>query len=208
MAQNNRRSHRRRKSIRLRGWDYRHAGAYFVTICTHNRACYFGQIVDGRMRLNDWGQIVVRELIETEKKRDNVMLGEFICMPNHVHVIFWILLINELSPVGAQRAAPQLVQRAGPLRPTDYNLPDEFPHVKSGSLGAIVRGFKSPVTKQINDLRQEKYPPVWQRGYYDRIIRNERELNAIRQYIRANPQNWKQDHEWDEGLDDYLNDYM
>ncbi|MEM8860132.1 MAG: transposase [Chloroflexota bacterium] len=193
---------RRRKSIRLKGWDYRNAGAYFVTICSHNRELIFGNVSDGRMRLNDWGQIVVRELKETERKRDNVMLDEFICMPNHVHIIFWLLLDDDEIDVGVQRAGPIKAQHAAPQQQDGSD--DEFPHVKPKSLGATVRGFKSAVTNRINLLRDEKYPPVWQRGYHDRIIRNEAELNAIRAYIRANPENWHEDHEWNEGLNQHF----
>ncbi len=193
--------YRRRNSLRLQGWDYRNAGAYFVTICTHQRQPTFGKVVNRRMRLNSWGQIVVAQLIEMEKKRDHVVLDEFICMPNHLHAIIWIMLQDK---TGGQLAGPsmvndQMAQQAEPLP-----VETDFPNVKPGSLGAIVRGFKSAVTNEINGLRGEKHPPIWQRGYHDRIIRNERELNAIREYIRNNPANWQTDHEWDEGLDDFL----
>ena len=183
-----------RKQIRLRGWDYRNAGAYFVTICTHQRVCSFGQVENGRMCLSDWGQVVVKMWRAIPDHFKNVALDKFICMPNHVHVIIWILVNDPVIGVGQRHA---------------FDLPrwDVLPEtgVKSGSLGAIVGSFKSAVTREINDMRPHNYPPIWQPRFHDRIIRNERELNAIRQYIENNPQNWQQDHEWNEGLDDLLN---
>lgn len=192
---------RRRKQIRLRGYDYRNAGAYFVTICTHQRRCTFGQVQDGRMRLNDWGQVVVRELKATEQMRDYVILDRFQCMPNHIHIILWIvsddapnvLPVDLIPNVGTQRAA-SLPQRSNGM-----------PNVKPQSLSAIIRSYKSAVTKAINEMRGEKQPPVWQGRFHDRIVRNERELEAIRRYIENNPANWRMDQEFDAGLGDYLN---
>ncbi len=133
--------------------------------------------------------------------RPYVILDVFQCMPNHVHLILWI--ISDDAPnvlpenprpfVGSQRAAT--LQMDGGLS-----------EVKPKSLSAIVRSFKSAITNEINDLRGEKFPPVWQGRFHDRIIRNERELNAIRQYIRNNPANWTADQDYDAGLDDYLHD--
>lgn len=184
---------RRRKQIRLRGYDYRNAGAYFVTICTHQRWCLFGEVVDGRMRLNDWGQVVVRLWRTIPDFRPYVLLDEFQCMPNHVHLILWIMNDDapNIMPVGKRRFSLQTQKERG---------------TKPKSLGSIIGAYKSAVTKEINDLRGDKHPPIWQGRYHDRIIRNEGELEAIRRYIRANPANWRQDQDFDAGLDGYLTD--
>ena len=171
-----RKNNRLWKNIRLKGWDYRNAGAYFVTICTHNKACTLGEIVDGNIRLNDWGQIVIKELKKMERLRDHVLLDQLICMPNHLHFILWIISSDQ---VGVDYDRNSNVEHHHGLRPE--------------SLGAIVRGFKSAVTREINLKRSTKKPPIWQKRFYDRIIRNERELDALRQYIQANPSNWKHD---------------
>ncbi|MBK8900573.1 MAG: hypothetical protein IPM53_05275 [Anaerolineaceae bacterium] len=120
-------------------------------------------------------------------------------MPNHVHLILWI--ISDDAP-NVLPENPVLVD-AGQRRAFALHQQPER-GVKSKSLGAIVGGFKSAVANEINQLRDEKYPPVWQARFHDRIIRNERELNAIRQYIRNNPANWTADQDYHAGLDDYL----
>ncbi|MCS7283483.1 MAG: transposase [Anaerolineae bacterium] len=167
-----------RRSIRLRGYDYTQPGAYFVTICTHGREPLFGTVVDGEMRVNEWGAIVREEWFRTAQLRPYVMLyeDEFVVMPNHVHGIIWI--VGET--VGAtRRVAPTTtIPPAGPV---------------AGSVGAIIGQFKSAVTKRINILRATPGAPVWQRNYYEHIIRNERALDAIRRYIAENPLRWHLD---------------
>ena len=176
----------RRRSIRLPGWDYAGAGAYFVTVCTHERLCLFGAVVDGEMRLNEWGEIVQEEWFRSADIRWEIVLhrDEFVVMPNHVHGIIWI--VDDDTVVGAQRrCAPTTTQRAvGGITPTN---------VIPGSLGAIVRSFKSAVTKRINALRGVPGAPVWQRNYYEHIIRDEEELGHIHEYIRTNPACWQTD---------------
>ncbi|MBX3057107.1 MAG: transposase [Anaerolineae bacterium] len=191
---------RPRKQIRLRGYDYRNAGAYFVTICTYQRRLLFGAVGGGVMHLNDWGQVVVKLWHTIPEFRPYVLLDEFQCMPNHVHLILWI--ISEDAP----NVIPEHIDIVGQRRAfaLQYQPPERG--VKSKSLGAIIGGYKSAVTKEINDLRGQTQPPIWQPRFHDRIIRNERELEAIRRYIRANPANWQQDQDYDAGLDDYLND--
>ena len=165
-----------RHSIRLRGWDYRRGGAYFVTIVTYDRAPLFGEVVDGVVVASEFGRIVVEEWERTTQLRPYVRLDAFVVMPNHVHGIVWIVE-DETMAVGAQR-------RCAP--PTN---------VLPRSLGAIVRAFKSIVTKRINRIRDTPGAPVWQRNYYERIVRDEQGLNAIRGYIQNNPANWKSDTE-------------
>jgi putative transposase len=164
-----------RRSIRLPGWDYRQGGAYFVTIATHERAHLFGKVVDGAMAVSDFGQIAVEEWERTAQLRPYVRLDAFMVMPNHVHGIVWIV---DGDAVGAQRRCA----------PTPTN-------VLPRSLGAIIRAFKSIVTRRINQIRSTPGAPVWQRNYYEHIVRNERELNAVREYIQNNPVNWPADTE-------------
>lgn len=168
-----------RRSIRLKGYDYTQPGAYFITICTQDRAHLFGEVVDREMRLNDAGRIVREEWFKTAQLRPYVRLdeNEFVVMPNHVHGIIWIV-----DDVGATRR----------VAPTT----DAAPHgPKSGSIGAIIGQFKSAATKSINALRGIPGAPGWQRNYYEHIIRDEDALNRIRAYILTNPLRWALDRE-------------
>ena len=167
-----------RRSIRLKNYDYTQPGAYFVTICTHQRTSLFGQVVDGEMAVNELGEIVRQEWFCTAQVRPYVKLfaDEFVVMPNHIHGIIWIT-----NHVGAQRdCAPT------PRGSTPNN-------VAPGSLGAIIRAFKSAATKRINIHRGTPGAPVWQRNYYEHIIRNDRALHTIRRYIANNPMRWHLD---------------
>jgi len=162
-----------RRSIRLRGWDYASPGAHFVTICTHNGECLFEDPVLRRVVETTWRRI--------PRHFPHVRLDEFVVMPNHVHGIIWIVD----KPVGAQGVG---AQHAAPLHTGHIN-------VAPGSLGAIVRSFKSAVTKRINEIQNTAGTPVWQRNYYEHIVRNEDELGRIREYIRLNPLKWELDRE-------------
>lgn len=165
-----------RQSIRLKGYDYSQSGYYFVTICVADRYCLFGRIKDEQMVLNKYGQIAKKEWIRTEKLRNNVRLDDFVVMPNHVH---GIIIITDKNSRGVSRYAPNKSKNK-------FRSP-------SKNLGAIVRGYKSTVTKQINELNNQPGDKVWQRNYYDHIIRNRNELDQIRKYIRENPRNWVND---------------
>ncbi len=166
---------------RLKDYDYTQNGAYFVTICAHERRRIFGQVADGAMVLNAWGQIVMDEWEQTAIVRPNVALDAFIVMPNHVH---GVLIITE--SVGATRNNVIPVGATRRVAPTSTTL-------QSGSLGAIIGQFKSMVTKRINRLPHAPDHPIWQRNYYEHIIRNEESLNTIRAYIATNPAKWAED---------------
>ncbi|MBI5953602.1 MAG: transposase [Chloroflexi bacterium] len=166
-----------RRSIRLKGYDYSQVGAYFVTIVTWQRECLFGEITDGKMMLNEIGEIVREEWERTAAVRHNVELGEYVIMPNHVHGI----LVFVDNGVGATR-------RVAPTTTTSQTL-------QPGSLGAIMAQFKSIVTKRINGLQNVSGRPIWQRNYYEHIIRNERDMDRIARYIEANPLRWMDDDE-------------
>jgi REP element-mobilizing transposase RayT len=193
------RTHHRR-SIRLPGWDYRSGGAYFVTVCTHRREFIFAE--------RDLRTVLERTWRAIGKYSHGARGDDFVVMPNHVHGIIWLPSRRSLVPepgVGAQhvrsRASAgqvkpnaeferhQTRERAAPLRLDDR----PHPIVARGSLGAIVRAFKSAAAKRINTLRGTPRAKVWQRGYYERIIRNERELLRVREYIRDNPAKWAED---------------
>ncbi len=165
----------RRKSIRLRGYDYSQAGAYFVTICTQNRACLFGEIVDGEMNLNEYGCIVMDEWIKTTEIRNEIELDEFIVMPNHFHAIVVITCRGTARRAPTKGRAPTMERFGKPV---------------AGSLPTIIRAFKSAVTKRINEARRSSGTKLWQRNFWEHIVRNENELNRIRQYIKNNPKMW------------------
>jgi len=167
--------------MRLKRYDYSQAGAYFVTICTENRECLFGDVIGGKMVLNNVGRIVVDEWIKTVLIRDEIQLDEWVVMPNHFHGIVWITHGTVRHCRGDRPVAPTI----RPVAPTAGPQPR--------SLGAMVAGFKSAVTKRINESRQTPGAKLWQRNYYEHIVRNENELNRIRQYIIDNPKNWKSD---------------
>ena len=159
-----------RRSIRLKEYDYAQVGAYFVTICARDRECLLGDVIDGEMRLNEYGQIVMECWDEIPRHFPNVELDEFVVMPNHVH---GILVIT----VGARHASPLQLSR-GPQR---------------GSLGAVVGSFKSAATKRVNERRDTPGLTIWQRNYYEHVIRNEDEMNRIREYVAQNPAQWAKD---------------
>ncbi|MDP2807134.1 MAG: transposase [bacterium] len=208
------------ESARLTGWDYSQPGYYFVTICTHDRGCLFGKIIDGEMRLNEYGQGVKEEWHKTGQQRLNLHLDEFIVMPNHIHGIIQIATIisdggrsrgvarNASTTTAATTAAGPATDndlRTGPLAETTET--GEIQQVnqitknetmsaispESGSLPVIVRSFKSAITKRVNELRKTPGSPVWQSRFHDHIIRDEQELFRIRHYIKNNPVNWDRD---------------
>lgn len=166
--------HLGRRSVRLAEYDYSRDGAYFVTVCAHSRECLFGSIANLVMVPNAFGKIAVSEWLKTHVLRPNVILDEFVVMPKHFHGIIVIT-----SSRGVLSCPPT----RGSLRSP------------SQTVGAIVRGWKGAVTKQINEMRGTPNALVWQRNYYEHIIRNEQDLQAIREYIVNNPARWADDEE-------------
>jgi REP element-mobilizing transposase RayT len=166
-----------RKPNRLFNYDYSQNGMYFVTICTKNREELFGEIENGKIVLNDIGKIAQKCWLEIPNHFPHISLDEFIIMPNHIH---GILEIINPEPVGGKNFCP--------LR-ASQDLPWQTKWARS--LSSAVRGFKIGVTKWCNENNHQYF--LWQRNYYDRIIRNENELNRIREYIRNNLANWERD---------------
>ena len=174
-----------RRSIRLKGYDYSSAGAYFVTLCSQNREYLFGQVVNREMELNDMGMIAKKCWNEIPSHFPHVRLDEFIVMPNHIHGILIITSVgaNNISPVGANNCSPHR------------------PQGTSETIGSIIRGFKIGVTKWFRRQNRQDIPcseivkDVWQRNYFDHIIRDDESLNRIREYIIQNPMQWEFDRE-------------
>ena len=172
MTKNHIKAYPERKSIRLSSFSYAQSGMYFITICTSHKECLFGRIIDGSMHLNDWGRIVDVEWQRTADIRRNIVPEDLVIMPNHVHAIIGI--DNEHQ----QYAQNDLIRKP---EGTEKN-----------SLSSFVGGFKSAVTSAIHK-RDGRDGSVWQRNYYEHIIRNEKELQALKEYMDQNPLKWELD---------------
>ena len=170
----NHRGLHRRRSIRLPFYDYSQGGAYFLTLCTWERRLLFASIRGDAVELNGFGRIVQEEWLRSADIRRELALDAYIVMPNHVHGI--LVLSPEECSVG--RLPRRLGSGEGPGR---------------RSLASFVGGLKSATTKRINEMRGTPRAPVWQRNYYERVIRNERELQRAREYILDNPRKWGED---------------
>ncbi|MDD5770587.1 MAG: transposase [Candidatus Gracilibacteria bacterium] len=168
------------KSNRLQNYDYGSNGGYFITICTKNRENYFGEIIDGKMILNEIGKIAEKYYLEITKHFPFVILDEFVIMPNHIH---GIIIIDKSGFVETRQC----------LVSTDNeNKINRFQNQGKGTISSIIGSFKSIYTKTIKKI-QNKIFFAWQPNYYDRIIRNEEELQKIRKYILENPLKWELD---------------
>jgi len=182
-----------RRSIRLQAFDYSSPGAYSVTIVTQGRAALFGRLVNGEMKLSRVGAVADGCWREIPDHTHHVELGSFVVMPNHVHGIL-ILRATSSVTVGAHDRAPRTgvptrAHHGAPL-PADGGIA----HAAPGSLGAIIRQYKSSVTRQI--IRALGGPRrVWQRNYYEHILRDEADWQRTQLYIDANPMNWDEDEE-------------
>jgi putative transposase len=183
-----------RRSIRLPNYEYSQPGAYYVTIVAWHRECVFGEVVNGEMRLNKFGEIVQWEWLELPKRLLYIELGAFIVMPNHFH---GILIFHE--HVGATRlgltnalsgnvSLPNVSTKGIDGSPLSHGP-------KPASLGAIMAQFKSRVTKRLWKITSLKRKPIWQRNYYEHLIRDEKDLQNKSDYIEANPMLWDEDEE-------------
>ena len=169
-----------RRSIRLKEHDYSQPGGYFVTIVTYRRDILFGEIVNGEMKLNDYGRIADECWRLIPGHFPNVELGVHVVMPNHMH---GIIVINEGADADASAR-----------RGTIYRAPTEqFGKPVARSIPTIIRSFKSAVTRRIG--RELNATGIWQRNYYEHIIRDDREMDRIHRYIESNPSMWADDNE-------------
>ena len=192
--------------MRLRGYDYSQSGAYFVTICARHRKCLFGSITDGKMRLSEIGQIVLEYWKRIPQHFPSVKLGEFVIMPNHMHGII-TFGIPEISATHLpENTRDRRGEVSSPLRDIitcgisevnathlPENTRDRRGEVSSPSLGRIVAYFKYQSTKRINQHRNMPETRIWQRNYYDHIIRDAPDLQRLCQYIQNNPMKWELD---------------
>lgn len=166
-----------RRSIRMKGYDYTQPGAYFVTIVSDQRKELFGAVINERMRLSPLGEIIRIECMRSIGIRKEILLheDEFVIMPNHIHGIVWIVTAE-----------------SGDLRPLIGNTPaDSLPLKHSSSLGKFIAGFKASATHRAR--RELNITSIWQRNYYEHIIRNQVELQKIWDYIDSNPREWFED---------------
>ncbi len=171
-----------RRSIRLKGYDYGQVGAYYVTICCYQRQCLLGEIVDGVMHPNLIGATVEAVWNSLPRHFPFIELDAFVVMPNHLH---GIIVINESeNNIGKQ----ELLGRKSTFKNSLFN------GTQSGSLAAIIQSFKSTATRRVNRLNRSS-GTLWQRNYYEEIIRNEKAYENIRRYILENPLNWDEDEE-------------
>ncbi len=182
-----------RRSVRLKDYDYSKAGAYFLTICTWNKECILGGVDNEKIELSEYGKTVFEEWHQSSRIRKEMDLDEFVIMPNHIHGIVIIhdtiteqhhaVVNGKLSIENTGQTSNVGANGRSPLR------------MKTKSISSFMAGFKSSVTKRINQIRSTPGAPFWQRNYYEYIIRGEKELNAIREYIRYNPLRWNEDTE-------------
>jgi putative transposase len=185
-----------RRSIRLKGYDYRQAGAYFVTICTQDRAFLFGQVAHGEMRLNEAGKMVYDVWNDLPAFYPGVQTDAFIVMPNHIHGI--IILVGADPRVCPAQPSVGVGPRAYPGQPHELGQPQGV--APTLGLPDVVHRFKTMTTKRYADgVKRLGWEPfrgrLWQRNYYEHIIRNEEYLNRIREYILTNPMRWALDRE-------------
>jgi REP element-mobilizing transposase RayT len=175
-------------SARLQGWDYRNAGAYFITICTHQREHFFGEIKNDKMILSTIGAIIQGFWFEIPKHFDHVQLGEFVVMPNHLHGVLILSEMDDNDMVETLQCNVSTTDTTGKPNPEFFRRISP----KSGSVSRIIGSFKSICTKHI----RQTFPDLnfkWQERFHDHIIRDERSFLNISNYIVDNPRRWEKD---------------
>ena len=179
-----------RQSIRLKGYDYSQAGLYFVTLCLYGRACLFGHIENAEMILNDSGRTAQQCWLEIPRHYPNVVLHEYVIMPNHVHGIVQIV---DDGGYGECRGEKYFAPTYAPTIAPTYAPTNEQMVIRgtSRTIGSMLRGFKIGVTKWMR--QNTNVQNIWQRNYYEHIIRNEQSYQNIAEYIVDNPAKWKND---------------
>jgi putative transposase len=172
-----------RRSIRLPDYDYAQDGWYYVTICSQNHRCLFGEISQEKMILNSAGAMIEKWWRKLPEKYPGIQLDEYVVMPNHLH---GIIVIVGAAPRGRPNTGTHSVNESGQ------------PHRVAPTLGVIIGWFKTMSTNEyIRNVKQDGWPAfekrVWQRNYYEHIIRKEKELHSIQNYIAENPMRWEED---------------
>ncbi len=176
-----------RKRNRLREWDYSTPHWYYVTICTKNHHKWFGEIIEGNMVLNENGEIVKLTWYDLPNHNSHVTLDEFVIMPNHIH---GIIIINNAKDYNVGADSKSVLTSDATINRTGL---EPVPTQKYHGIPEIIRQFKGFSTRRINARRNTPGQTIWQRSYYDHIIRNEKSLYKIRQYIYENPLYWETD---------------
>lgn len=174
----------RAETTRLRGYDYASAGWYHVVICTKDRVCHFGEVRSGVVGLSKVGCAAHRFCREIPDHTDRAVVDAFIVMPNHVHAIIGLVpRTDDRDDIDGRRDARSRV--------STKTTTNEFGPLQPGSLSSIVHGYKAAVTRWARKHGYDTF--AWQPRFYDRIIRNERELHATRRYVNENPLKWHLD---------------
>jgi putative transposase len=168
---------------RLANYDYSAPGVYFLTLCSWGRLSVFGKCESGAVELGEWGRVLEEEWLRTPRLRPYVRLDAYVIMPDHLHgIVIWDR--DPFDPVGPQRVA-------GLRRAASMQCPYSLRLLRRPrSVGSFVARFKAICTKRINELRGKPEPPVWQRNYYEHVIRNRKDLERIRRYVLENPYRW------------------
>ena len=184
---------RGRRSIRLKGWDYSSPNYYFITLCVQNRENLFGNIVNGKMMLTEIGSMIEETWLVMQIKYSGIAVDEFVVMPNHIHGILGL-------HVGAAPHACPFASTIELGQEDPGQTQGSAPTGKFLSLSDMIRQFKTRTTKKYSEnvIRSnwpEFHKRLWQRNYYEHIIRNEKELEQIREYILNNPAHWQDDDE-------------
>jgi putative transposase len=164
----------RHKSIRIQGYDYSQPGTYFITMCTSQKKLLLGEVTQGIIHLSKLGEIARQELEQLSVKFSRIHLDVFVIMPNHIHV---------LITISASDAAIQIANA------------EAFSHPVSGSIPTVVRTYKSAVTRRAAMRRDNPISELWQRNYYEHVVRTEKEKEQIYAYIVSNPIQWDSDDE-------------
>jgi len=179
-----------RRSIRLKGYNYSQAGLYFITICCQNRICRFGNVVDGEMMLNEFGIVAYNEWVKLSERFSNFELDVFQIMPNHMH---GIILLNDISVGAGFTPAQNDLYTQNDGKPNDNNRTTAR---VAPTVSNIVGAYKSLVANGCLDIfksQNETMGKLWQRNYYEHIIRNEQSYQTIAEYIINNPAKWADD---------------
>lgn len=184
-----------RRSLRLKDYDYSSAGAYFVTICSQNRQCLLGEIKHEEMILNEIGRIVLSGWNDLPIRFPTIDLDEFVIMPNHMH---GIIVLGDNPNANRGGWVPPPKSSGGALPPQGEKIPpvgEGTSPLQKPKLGNIIAYFKYQTSKQINQIYGSPGHRIWQRNYYEHIIRSEKSLAKIREYIVHNPLQWELDSE-------------
>jgi putative transposase len=200
-----------RRSIRLKGYDYTQSGLYFLTICVQHRQCLFGDVMHGVMMHNDAGRMVENEWLKLSERFRHIRLYEYIVMPNHFHAIVEIvgatLVVAQTDGTDPIKGQPQgiaptaiVTHDTDPMNGQPQGIArTAITHNRHDKrLGDVVGAFKSLVTVEyIRGIQNHGWQPfhgaVWQRNYWEHIIRNEQSYHNIAEYITHNPTSWHDD---------------